>query len=63
MRLLQDLPSSSLIEKEQHARQLDTFHNHFAGTQNGISDSQCVVFANIRSEETRERKNNIKLCK
>ena len=50
------------IEKEQHAKQLDTFYSAFAGPQNNITDGQCMVFANVRSEDSRDRRTYTKLC-
>merc|ERR1719278_686846 len=48
-------------EKEQHAKQLDTFYSAFAGPQNNITDGQCMVFANVRSEDSRDRRTYTKL--
>ena len=50
-------------EKEQHAKQLDAFYSGFAGTQNNVTDGQCMVFANVRSEDSRDRRAYTKLCK
>ena len=50
-------------EKEQHVRQLDTFYTNYARTENGITNNQCIVFANVRSEESRDRRSYAKLCK
>ena len=61
----QCLGSSLLFftEKEQHAKQLDAFYTGFAGGQNSITDGQCIVFANVRSEDSRDRRAYTKLCK
>ena len=62
---IQNFNASDLIftEKEQHAKQLDAFYTGFAGLQNNITDGQCMVFANVRSEDSRDRRAYTKLCK
>ena len=54
--------SPFFTDKEQHARQLDAFHAAFAGSKNGITENHCIVFANTRSGETRDRRSYAKLC-